>query len=1057
MARNPKVTVDVEFGKVDQKDIDKIVKDVGGKLKNMELDPGWATKFEEARRKVVEIRKEVESARKESEKTSSDLNRAESESVKLQQKLRSLQDDRAKLTDKAADAEIRSYKLQKEYAALQSKGSKNTVRMEQIKTELKQIDLKRTEDLVKLDTEMQGVAEKLTESHSERLKLTSQLSDQTDKIKTAHDNMIGTEKTLYGLEAGRLAQQQLIAKELMKADASLSKEEALERAKKMMPLNAKQSKFEKKQFDLLQRTKKIRKQELKEKLSELKVQDMMLKKQGVGWWDRRKIMRAEQLEAKKAFKAGGKKEGGGIGGAIAGGAKGQLAGLTGAVASLAGPLLALGSIAGFIMLMVEYNEKIMKARKSLFKMAATGVSSFKSLEKGQKVTIGQVESYRKSLYGLFNQVGMTYDEALHATEALTKQGFDLNVTTKEGRQEFVKLIANVEDMATVSGLSFDEMAGHAGELSTEMKVATSEIPSTFIAIRKSAVDAGVMTSRFFSETMNAAQGLAIYGTKVEDVADAFSKLVAGVKMPQKQALQLAGSLMNANETLTSSQKTMIAMVGNAKTMLASQKDLTDEQKRVLTAEYPDMLEAQTRYFEALDPSKQLELRFRALAKVAPDIFKDVDITDAGQLAGVLLKNREKLAEIGQQFGFDKKQLMLVEQMAQAGRSIANISTDIVEAEKKAEKERMDANVKQQARAIELGTRTIKDIIMQKVVKLIDDIYTFLETKLWPFLQAALEYMGKDIVKRAQVLTKLEEEIMANKVQDSELADRQKELLDKKSRTASEDAELSAITIKRQQLGAQRTQLESSRTIATSERSAGARLKSGASGAVLSTVTGGLAETTESKEATIAREGIIRAKLILPLQAALTRALAKGLITKGSDTEKLVKTVYAQIQKSPHLSERFVMGEKLDYRKIIDNTNASEYSGKGNAELAKQMFTEVLGYSKGGFVKPLNFASGGYTGNVGIGRAAGIVHGGEFVFDADTTRKAGSDNLSQLMASIKTSGPIIPRSVTPAGRPGTATGSGSITNQVTININQRDRQEIEQIVYKVLYDQKGNEV
>ena len=68
MARNPKVTVDVEFGKVDQREIDKIVNDVSGKLKNMELDPGWAEKFEQARRKVSEIRKEVEDARKESEK-----------------------------------------------------------------------------------------------------------------------------------------------------------------------------------------------------------------------------------------------------------------------------------------------------------------------------------------------------------------------------------------------------------------------------------------------------------------------------------------------------------------------------------------------------------------------------------------------------------------------------------------------------------------------------------------------------------------------------------------------------------------------------------------------------------------------------------------------------------------------------------------------------------------------------------------------------------------------------------------------------------------------------
>jgi hypothetical protein len=1041
MARNPKVTVDVEFGKVDQREIDKIVNDVSGKLKNMELDPGWAEKFEQARRKVSEIRKEVEDARKESEKTSNDLNRAESESIKLHQKLKSLQDDRAKLTDKTADAEIRSYKLQKEFAALQAKGSKNTVRMEQIKTELKQIDMKKTESLVKLDTEMQDVAGKLTDSQNERLKLTQQLSAQTNKIRSAHNDMVGTEKTLYGLEANRLATQQLIAKDLMKADKSLSEEEALARAKKMLPLNAKQSKFEQKQFDLLKKTKKFRKNELKEKLSELKIHDTMLKQQGVGFWDRKKIMRTGQAEAKKAFKAGGKADKkGGIGGAIAGGAKGQLAGLTSAIGSLAGPLLALGSVAGFIMLMVEYNEKIMKARKSLFKMAATGTSSFKALEKGQKVTIGQVEAYRKSLYGLFNQVGMTYDDALQATAALTKQGFDLNVTTKEGRQEFVKLIASIEDMATVSGLSFDEMAGYAGELSTELKVATEEIPSTFIEIRKSAVDAGVMTSRFFSETMNAAQGLAIYGTRVEDVADAFAKLVAGVKMPQKQALQLAGSLMNANETLTSSQKTMIAMVGDAKTMLASQKNLTDEQLRVLNADYPDQLEAQTRYFEALDPGKQLELRFRALAKVAPDMFKDVDISDPKQLAKVLLTNREKLAEIGKQFGFDKKQLMLIEQVAQAGRSIVNMPEEMADAEKKADKARMDANIKEQARAIEIGTRTIKDIIMQKVVALIDNIYTWLETKLWPFLQTALEWMGKDKVARAQALIRLEEQIQKNVEKDNVLKEKESQILAKKTRTSKDEEELKNIRIERGQLRAQTEKLKAGRTIATSERSAGATLRSGVSGRLLSAVG---VETAEAQEAGVMNVALVDSELIMPLQRALTTALADGVIARDSKAFKLATTAVSMLKAHPGLTELLARGEKAPYENMIRSAGGLHNASADDIAKITNLFKQTLGYARGG-----------YTGNVGIGSPAGIVHGKEFVFDADTTRKAGPGNLTQLMTSIKSQPPMIPAKT--VGAAAASTGR-SVTNQVTININQRDRQEIEQIVYKVLYDQKGNEV
>lgn len=42
-----------------------------------------------------------------------------------------------------------------------------------------------------------------------------------------------------------------------------------------------------------------------------------------------------------------------------------------------------------------------------------------------------------------------------------------------------------------------------------------------------------------------------------------------------------------------------------------------------------------------------------------------------------------------------------------------------------------------------------------------------------------------------------------------------------------------------------------------------------------------------------------------------------------------------------------------------------------------------------------FRKGGYTGNGGVNQAAGIVHGQEYVFDADAVKRIGVGNLERL--------------------------------------------------------------
>jgi uncharacterized protein YcbK (DUF882 family) len=70
--------------------------------------------------------------------------------------------------------------------------------------------------------------------------------------------------------------------------------------------------------------------------------------------------------------------------------------------------------------------------------------------------------------------------------------------------------------------------------------------------------------------------------------------------------------------------------------------------------------------------------------------------------------------------------------------------------------------------------------------------------------------------------------------------------------------------------------------------------------------------------------------------------------------------------------------------------------------------------------PKGFRSGGYTGNGGVNEAAGIVHGKEFVFDADSTRRIGPSNLEAMRRGVTPSNGV---AVPPRGA-----GGGSFSKE-----------------------------
>ena len=47
------------------------------------------------------------------------------------------------------------------------------------------------------------------------------------------------------------------------------------------------------------------------------------------------------------------------------------------------------------------------------------------------------------------------------------------------------------------------------------------------------------------------------------------------------------------------------------------------------------------------------------------------------------------------------------------------------------------------------------------------------------------------------------------------------------------------------------------------------------------------------------------------------------------------------------------------------------------------------------LSPKGFKQGGYTGNMGVNQVAGAVHGQEYVFDAQSTKRIGVDNLNAM--------------------------------------------------------------
>jgi tape measure domain-containing protein len=117
-------------------------------------------------------------------------------------------------------------------------------------------------------------------------------------------------------------------------------------------------------------------------------------------------------------------------------------------------------------------------------------------------------------------------------------------------------------------------------------------------------------------------------------------------------------------------------------------------------------------------------------------------------------------------------------------------------------------------------------------------------------------------------------------------------------------------------------------------------------------------------------------------------------------------------------------------KVIDiGLNSIFGTGGGGASLGGGLFGGLLG----GIGKLFSFADGGYTGPGGKNEPAGIVHKGEYVLDAETTKRIGVNNLRKLQGYA--SGGLVGAPRMPSLRGGSGSGGNKgVSVQVGVTVD-----------------------
>ena len=149
----------------------------------------------------------------------------------------------------------------------------------------------------------------------------------------------------------------------------------------------------------------------------------------------------------------------------------------------------------------------------------------------------------------------------------------------------------------------------------------------------------------------------------------------------------------------------------------------------------------------------------------------------------------------------------------------------------------------------------------------------------------------------------------------------------------------------------------------------------------------------SAERTAIEQSYMDAKqqLMLSQSEAIFSGLAgmsKGFLGEQSG---VYRTLYA-MQKGYALSSALLSSKKA----VMDawSNTAGGFWSKAAAAGKVALSTSAITSAIAG-LSPQGFKQGGYTGNMGASQVAGVVHGQEYVFDAQSTKRIGVDNLNAM--------------------------------------------------------------
>ncbi|KPF47065.1 phage tail length tape measure family protein [Rhizobium sp. AAP43] len=149
--------------------------------------------------------------------------------------------------------------------------------------------------------------------------------------------------------------------------------------------------------------------------------------------------------------------------------------------------------------------------------------------------------------------------------------------------------------------------------------------------------------------------------------------------------------------------------------------------------------------------------------------------------------------------------------------------------------------------------------------------------------------------------------------------------------------------------------------------------------------------------------------------ALRRAGAAATDEQRAKIEQLVEATYAE-RDALKASQEAMKELQAIGKDVLQGIVSDLRAGKSGAEIFANVLDKIIDklaniaidsissslFGGGGFLSSIfrGFAGGGYTGNGGKYEPAGIVHKGEYVFDAEATRRIGAGNLKRLAGYAK---------------------------------------------------------